>query len=70
MSSRTDDLLHLESSRTQVCKFIPDLGAGVARAKLWLAGARAGVPGNAAEESRIKVLWINGTQTCKDSKPQ
>lgn len=70
MLSRTDDLLHLESSWRQVCTPVPDFGAGVAKAKLWLADARAGVPGNTAEESRIKVLWINGTQTCKDSKPQ
>ena len=70
MLNRTDYFLHLEYSRKQGCALIPDFCAGVAEAKLWLAGTREGVPCNAAEESTLKVLWINGTQTCKDIKPQ
>jgi len=67
---RTDYVLHLECTQTQACALIPDFCTGVAEAKLWLAGAREGVPCNAAEASRLKVLWINGTHTCKDIKPQ
>lgn len=47
---------------------VPDFCPGVAGARLVLLGLE-GVPGNAAAaaESTLRVLWINGTQTCKGS---
>lgn len=69
MLKRTDYSLHLICCGKQVCTLIPDFCTGVAKAKLWLADTRTGVPCNAAEDSRLKVLWIRGTQTCKDIKP-
>lgn len=50
----------------QVDVSVPDFCPGVAEARLGLLG-REGVPGNAAAESKLRVLWINGTQTCKGS---
>lgn len=43
---------------------VPDFCPGVAEPRLGLLG-REGAPGNAAAESTLRVLWINGTQTCK-----
>lgn len=66
MTNRRDESLHVKWSWKfpQVDVSVPDFCPEGAEPRLGLFG-REGVPGNAAAGSTLRVLWINGTQTCK-----
>lgn len=70
--NRTDKSLHLKCSwkLPQVDVSIPGFCPGVAEPRLGVFGRREGVPGNAAAGSTLRVLWINGTQTCREIPAQ
>lgn len=70
--NRTDKSLHLKCSwkLPQVDVSIPGFCPGVAEPRPGVFGRREGVPGNAAAGSTLRVLWINGTQTCREIPAQ